>query len=167
MNRWALLLCILLSGLLVGPAVTYAQRFAEQRYGITEGLDNVRIYFLQADTAGRIWVATDWGLDFLDREHQLINSRKLSKLPKEQESELIARLESPVVGSQISRQPLLIFQNSQVFHCIDPDDIIYCESANRQINVYGARCHERELGLAQSRRYAYESSSIGIRFKLS
>ncbi|GAB3918103.1 hypothetical protein GCM10028804_07420 [Larkinella terrae] len=64
------------------PAHVYAQRYAEQRYSIAEGLDNVRVYFLQADPAGRIWVATDWGLDFFDREHQLINSRKLPQLPQ-------------------------------------------------------------------------------------
>lgn len=71
-----------LSWILSSLTSANAQRFAEQSYGILEGLDNVRVYFLQPDLAGRIWVATDWGLDFFDREHQLINSRKLPHLPQ-------------------------------------------------------------------------------------
>nr|WP_295922343.1 LytTR family DNA-binding domain-containing protein [uncultured Dyadobacter sp.] len=54
---------------------------------------------------------------------------------KEQETELLSLLECDISqpGYQ-GRQ--LIFQNSQLFHCVEVDDIIYCESANRQINIY-------------------------------
>ncbi|MCF0049035.1 LytTR family DNA-binding domain-containing protein [Dyadobacter sp. LJ53] len=54
---------------------------------------------------------------------------------KEQESELAGLLETGI--PQIAyKSDQLVFQNSQLFHCIDIDDILYCESANRQINVY-------------------------------
>lgn len=54
---------------------------------------------------------------------------------KEQETELLSLLEGDI--SQPGYQGTqLIFQNSQLFHCIEVDDIIYCESANRQINIY-------------------------------
>jgi len=59
-----------------------AHKLAQQHYTIADGLDNVRIYFLLPDNASRIWVATDWGLDFFDQEHQLIASSKLPRLPK-------------------------------------------------------------------------------------
>ena len=55
---------------------------------------------------------------------------------REQEADLMDRLERVTERNEAEKEPLLIFQNSQVFHCIDIDDIIYCESANRQINVY-------------------------------
>lgn len=53
-----------------------------------------------------------------------------------EEAELLARLESDLTRTETEKEHLLLFQNSQVFHCIDIDDIVYCESANRQINVY-------------------------------
>ncbi|GAB3918099.1 LytR/AlgR family response regulator transcription factor [Larkinella terrae] len=58
------------------------------------------------------------------------------KTVREQEADLMGRLESMTERPDEEKKPLLVFQNSQVFHCIDPDDIIYCDSANRQINVY-------------------------------
>ncbi|MCF0064761.1 histidine kinase [Dyadobacter chenwenxiniae] len=62
--------------------VAYAHKLAQQHYTIADGLDNVRVYFLLPDQASRIWVATDWGLDFFDEEHQLVASARLPKLPK-------------------------------------------------------------------------------------
>ena len=62
--------------------VSHAHKLAQQHYTIADGLDNVRVYFLLPDYASRIWVATDWGLDFFDQEHQLIASARLPKLPK-------------------------------------------------------------------------------------
>ncbi|MCF0072880.1 LytTR family DNA-binding domain-containing protein [Dyadobacter sp. CY261] len=53
---------------------------------------------------------------------------------KEQENELSGLLETGIQASYKANH--LVFQNSQLFHCIDIDDILYCESANRQINVY-------------------------------
>ncbi|MCF2505186.1 LytTR family DNA-binding domain-containing protein [Dyadobacter sp. CY107] len=53
---------------------------------------------------------------------------------KEQESELASLLEAGI--PQTYKADQLVFQNSQLFHCINMDDILYCESANRQINVY-------------------------------
>lgn len=63
------------------PAAT-SHKLAQQHYTIADGLDNVRVYFLMPDQAGRTWVATDWGLDFFDQEHQLISSVKMPDLPK-------------------------------------------------------------------------------------
>jgi len=54
---------------------------------------------------------------------------------KDQEAELQRLLESGMKQSEYKNNHL-VFQNSQVFHCIDTEDIMYCESANRQINVY-------------------------------
>ncbi|MCF2505185.1 histidine kinase [Dyadobacter sp. CY107] len=62
--------------------VAGAHKLAQQHYTIKDGLDNVRVYFLLPDQSSRIWVATDWGLDFFDQEHQLIASARLPKLPK-------------------------------------------------------------------------------------
>ncbi|WP_164851366.1 sensor histidine kinase [Larkinella soli] len=71
--------CLLLCGM-VRPGA--AQRFAHQHYGIGEGLDNVRVYYLLSDAKGRIWVGTDWGLDYFDPERQLINQRQRPSLPQ-------------------------------------------------------------------------------------
>ncbi|MGA0556673.1 LytR/AlgR family response regulator transcription factor [Larkinella sp. VNQ87] len=57
-------------------------------------------------------------------------------IQKEQEAELMAGLETGMGPRGDEASGLLLFQNSQVFHCIDRSDILYCESANRQINVY-------------------------------
>lgn len=54
---------------------------------------------------------------------------------KDQESELLNLLESDMSQPGYPCRQL-IFQNSQHFHCVEVDDIIYCESANRQINIY-------------------------------
>lgn len=54
---------------------------------------------------------------------------------KEQEAELQRMLEGGMRQSEYKKNHM-IFQNTQLFHCIDMDDIIYCESANRQINIY-------------------------------
>ncbi|MCF0072879.1 histidine kinase [Dyadobacter sp. CY261] len=68
--------------MIILPMIACAHKLAQQHYTIADGLDNVRVYFLQPDNASRIWVATDWGLDFFDQEQQLIASAKLPKLPK-------------------------------------------------------------------------------------
>ncbi|WP_164851367.1 LytR/AlgR family response regulator transcription factor [Larkinella soli] len=61
------------------------------------------------------------------------------KAGQEQEAEFQAQLEAAMSQNEADRlsgPASLIFQNSLVFYRIEIADIMYCESANRQINIY-------------------------------
>jgi two-component system LytT family response regulator len=61
---------------------------------------------------------------------------------KAQEAELAAQLEKALAHTDLPKPDgpkFLVFQNNLCFHRIRVKDIMYCESANRQINVYGRR----------------------------
>ncbi|WP_128547644.1 LytR/AlgR family response regulator transcription factor [Larkinella soli] len=65
------------------------------------------------------------------------------KADREHESELTHQLET-VFNQSADLSPMsgprfLLFQNTVVFHRIEVTDIMYCESANKQINVYCSR----------------------------
>ncbi|WP_374759336.1 LytTR family DNA-binding domain-containing protein [Dyadobacter fanqingshengii] len=39
----------------------------------------------------------------------------------------------------------LIFSNAAILHCVDIDDIMYCESVNRMVSIYGAQFEHRNI----------------------
>ncbi|WP_374759337.1 LytTR family DNA-binding domain-containing protein [Dyadobacter fanqingshengii] len=41
--------------------------------------------------------------------------------------------------------PYLIFSNAAILHCVDIDDIMYCESVNRMVSIYGAQFDHRNV----------------------
>ncbi|WP_128547645.1 sensor histidine kinase [Larkinella soli] len=92
----------LLAGLLgllwIGPAT--AQKYAERKYGVNDGLSYSRAMVLHQDLSGRMWIGTPWGLNFLNGEQRISNQRLFPQLPGEHISAITSGPDGSVwVGS--------------------------------------------------------------------